>query len=402
MSFGMTDQGFKPKRLADILDSITSKVQNITDPETGEHPFVNETADGVLMQFASILAEELSICWEQAYEASTQFDPPNASGAALRGLVQINGINPSYGSATQVTMTMGGTPGTVIPEGARIASTDGEEVYTTTQSATIDSGGQATVSAVCTEKGPKEPAAGTIIAIQTPVYGWSYATNSTATSVGSDPDTDTDLHIKQERATSATSYRQVDAIIAGITNVPGVTFARLYVNKTVTTDARGIAGKTMAAVVVGGEDQAIADVLRLKAGSLDDFQGNLDNPIVYTGDLGDVQTIDFYRPDEVAIAVSINITVTNSAAFPSNAEDLIKQAIVDYAEYDQAGVAGFPPGADVILSRLYTPINSVPGFKVNTLQIGKKSAGTLGTSDIAIAWNELATFDAGDITITVS
>ena len=401
MSFGMTDQGFKPKRLADIMDSITEKVRGISDPDTGEYPFVNETADGLLMQFASILAEELSICWEQAYIASTQFDPPNSTGSALRGLVQINGINPSYGSATQIPMTLGGTPGVVIPEGSRISNTDGSEIYQTTESATIANNGTVVVNATCTENGPNEPEAGTIIAIQTPIYGWSYATNGTATSVGTDPDTDTDLHIKQERATSATSYRQVDAIIGGLTNVPGVTFARLYVNSTVSTDARGIAGKTMAAVVVGGEDQAIANVLRLKAGSLDNFQGNLTNPISYTGPLGDVQVIDFYRPTEVPVWVEVTIAVTNSASFPDNAEEQIKQAIVDYAKYDQSGLAGFPPGADVILSRLYTPINSVPGFKVNSLTIGK-TAGALSASDIAIAWNELATFDADRITVTIA
>lgn len=401
MSFGMTNAGFKPKRLSDIMDSLTTKLQDVTDPATGEHPFINETADGVLMQITSIFAEELSICWEEAYLASTQFDPPNATGAALRGLVQINGINPSYGSSTQIPMTMQGTPGVVIPAGSRISNVDGNEVYQTSTSAIIGDNGDVTVNAVCTETGPKEPAANTIIAIQTPIYGWSSATNGVATSIGSDADTDTNLHIKQERATSATSYRQVDAIIAGIINVPGVTFARLYVNKTTSTDARGITGKTMAAVVVGGEDEAIANVIRLKAGSLDDFQGNLATPVSYTGELGDVQVIDFYRPTQTPIYIAMNITVTNSAAYPDNAQDLIKQAIVDYAQYDQSGMAGFPPGADVIISRLYTPINSVPGFKVNSLTIGK-TAGSLSTSDIAIAWNELATFDSDNITITVS
>ena len=207
------------------------------------------------------------------------------------------------------------------------------------------------------------------------------------------------MHVKQSRATAATSYRQVDAIISGIMTVPGVTYARLYVNKTLTTDARGIAGKTMAAVVVGGLDADIANVLRLKAGSLDNFAGNLHEPIEFTGELGDVESIDFYRPTEVPIYISIRITVTESGVFPEDAVEKIKQAIVNYAVYDQEGVAGFPPGADVLVSRLYTPINSVPGFKVDSLQIGKTS-GTLSTNDIAIAWNELATFDASRITIT--
>jgi uncharacterized phage protein gp47/JayE len=292
-----------------------------------------------------------------------------------------------------------GTAGTVIPAGSRISSTDGAQIYEVQESVVIPASGEATANTLCTEVGANNPAPGTIIQIQTPIFGWNYASNASATSIGTNADTDTTLHIKQSRATAATSYRQVDAIIAGIMAVPGVTFARLYVNKTLTTDARGIAGKTMAAVVVGGLDTDIANVLRLKAGSLDNFAGNLSTPIEYVGELGDTETIDFYRPTEVPIYVSIGITVTESGVYPADAVDQIKQAIVNYAVYDQEGVAGFPPGADVLVSRLYTPINSVPGFKVDSLQVGK-TAESLSTSDIAIAWNELATFDASRITIT--
>ena len=193
----------------------------------------------------------------------------------------------------------------------------------------------------------------------------------------------------------------MDAIIAGIMNVEGVTYARLYVNKTTTTDARGITGKTLAPVVVGGSDEDIANVLRLKSGATDNFQGNLTTPIQYVGELGDVQTIDFYRPTEVPIYIAIEITVTNSAAYPEDAVDQIKQAIVDYAVYDQAGMAGFPPGADVLISRLYTPINSVSGFKVDSLEIGTDSS-ILSTADITINWDEVATFYKNNISITVN
>lgn len=400
MSFGMTNTGFKPKRFADVLDSLMDRVKSISDPDTGEYPFINETADGLLAQFTSIIAEEIATCWEQAYLASVQYDPQNASGVALRGLVQINAINPSYGSYTQISINVSGTPGTVIPEGSRIASTDGSQVYQIPTAVVIPDAGSIVTTAICTETGPNDPEPGTIIQIQTPIFGWNYASNVSTTSVGTDADTDTELHIKQSRATAATSYRQVDAIIAGIMNVPGVTFARLYVNNTLTTDSRSITGKTMAPVVVGGVDADIANVLRLKAGSLDNFQGNLATPITYTGPLGDTQTIDFYRPVEKPIYIAISLTVTDSVAYPTDAETQIKQAIVNYAQYDQSGIAGFPPGADVLISRLYTPINSVQGFKVNSIEIGT-SAGSLSENDIAIAWNEIAKFDEDNITITV-
>lgn len=400
-TFGMTPEGFVPKRLADILDSITTKVRNIQHPVTGEYPFINESADSELGQFSQIIAEELSIVWEQAYQASVQFDPISASGSALRSLVQINGITPSFGANTEISMTLGGTPGSVIPKGSLIANQAGTEVYSTASTVTIPASGTVTVNAICTEDGPKNPAANTIITIQTPVAGWNTATNTSTVAVGDVADTDEELHVKQQRATSATSYRQVDAIISGIMNVDGVRFARLYVNSTTTTDERGISGKTLAPVVVGGTDEDIANVLRLKMGATDNTEGNLTNPVTYTGPLGDTQTIDFYRPVSVPIYVEIDLTILDGSVWTSDSIDQIKQAIIDYAEYDQSGTYGFPPGGDVLLSRLYTPINSVPGFSVTSLKIGK-SAGTLDSSDISIDWNEIATFTKENITINAT
>ena len=184
-------------------------------------------------------------------------------------------------------------------------------------------------------------------------------------------------------------------------NVDGVRFARLYINKGTTTDARGISGKTIAPVIVGGTDEDIANVLRLKIGATDNTEGNLTNPVVYTGELGDTQTIDFYRPTEVPIYIEIDVSVTDGSLWNDNSEDQIKQAIIDYAEYDQSGRYGFPPGGDVLLSRLYTPINSVPGFSVTSLTIGT-TAGSLSASDIPINWNEIAKFDKENITINVT
>lgn len=400
-TFGMTPEGFVPKRLSDILESITTKVRNIQHPDTGEYPFINESADSILGQFSQIIAEELSICWEQAYRASVQFDPISARGSALRSLVQINGITPSYGANTELLMTLGGTAGTLIPAGSLIANQDGTQVYSTVEDVQIPNSGTVTVNALCTKDGPNDPAVNTIISIQTPVAGWNSATNTSTIAVGDTADTDEELHVKQQRATSATAYRQVDAIISGLMNVDGVKFARLYVNNGTSTDSRGITGKTLAPVIVGGTNEDIAEVLRLKIGATDKTQGNLATPIVYTGSLGDTQTIDFYRPTSVPIYIEIDLTVYDGSVWTSASEDDIKQAIIDYAEYDQTGTYGFPPGGDVLISRLYTPINSVPGFSVTSLTIGK-TAGTLSSSDIAINWNEIATFAPENITINAT
>lgn len=398
MSFGMTEQGFIPKRLADILDSIHTKLTNVTNPETGEKPFQNEESDSIIMQMADIFAEELSICWEEAYLAANQYDPLNATGVPLRGLIQINGLTTSYGAPTQIMMEMSGTPGVVIPKGSLVASADGSQIYSTTSAAIIENSGTVQVTANCQTNGANDPAVNTIIAIQSPVFGWSGATNISTVSVGSLPDSDKELHIKQERATSATSYRQVDAIYSGIINIDGVTFARIYVNPTSSTDGRGIPAKTIAPVVVGGTNEDIANVIRLKADALSAFTGN--TSVTYTGQFGDTQTVSFTRPTEKDIYIDIDISFTDTNLWPEYGYDQIKQAIVEYAQYNQEGTAGFPPGEDVIISRLYTPINTVLGFKINSVEIGFTS--TTAASDLAIAWNEIAKFDVDNINITVT
>ena len=397
-TFGMTPQGFVPKRLSDILSSITNKVKSITDPKTGEQPFMNESADSIFGQMSQIISEELAICWEAAYMASQQFNPANASGATLRSLVQLEGITPSYGAKTQLRMKMYGTAGTVIPAGSIISSEDDSQTYITVENATIGDNGTVYVNANCTETGPNDPAWNTIFVIKTPVYGWTKAENYSTVSVGANADTDTELHIKQEKATSSTSYRQVDAIEAGLMNVDGVKFARLYVNKTLTTDDNSIPGKTIAPVVVGGTDEDVAEALRLKCGTLDNFYGT--TTVSYTGPLGDTQEVKFSRPAPVVILMNIVISLTENSTFQESEIDKIKQAIVDYAQYDQSGLTGFPPGSDIIRTRLYTPINSIPGFKVDTLEIGKVD-GIIAEQDVAINWNEIGSFSTSNITVTI-
>lgn len=51
-------------------------------------------------------------------------------------------------------------------------------------------------------------------------------------------------------------------------------------------------------------------------------------------------------------------------------------------------------------SRLYTPINEVPGFKVKTLKIAKHGE-TAQEQDVVIAWNEVAQFLSDNINIDV-
>lgn len=400
--FGMTDTGFKPKRIADVYDSIKAKISEITDKNTGEKVFINESDDSLFMQFNFMVSEAIAECWEHAYQASTVRDPNKASGAILKGLIQLNGLVAKFGSQTQINVKFTGLKDATIPAGSLITDVENSVNYSVDKSVTIGADGTATGTATAQTKGPINPQNNTVIVIKTPTYGWTNVTNTGVVVVGAEPQTDEELHLEQQRATSNTAYRQIDAIYSGLLNVPGVEFARVYQNTGMTTDSRGIEAKSVAAVVVGGTNEDIANAIAKKSANINSFFGSTEVDI--TDNQGQVNKIKFSRPEEVEIDVEVNITITDSSQFPASTEDAkkqIKQNIVSYAQYNLQATEGFAPGVDVIRTRLYTPVNEVPGFKINSLKIGKHSQG-LSEADIDIAWNEVAIFKESNITVDIA
>lgn len=400
--FGMTDTGFKPKRIADVYESIKARITEITDDKTGEKVFQNESDDSLFMQFSFIVAEAIAECWEQAFQASNVRRPRNAKGAILRGLIQLNGLLAKFGSQTQINVKFTGLKDATIPAGSLITDVENSVNYSVDKSVTIGADGTATGTATALTKGPINPQNNTVIVIKTPTYGWTNVTNTGVVVVGAEPQTDEELHLEQQRATSNTAYRQIDAIYAGLLNVSGVEFARVYQNTGLTTDSRGIDAKSVAAVVVGGTNEDIANSIAKKSANINSFFGSTEVDI--TDNQGQVNKIKFSRPEEVEIDVEVNITITDSSQFPASTEDAkkqIKQNIVSYAQYNLQATEGFAPGVDVIRTRLYTPVNEVPGFKINSLKIGKHSQG-LSEADIDIAWNEVAIFKESNITVDIA
>lgn len=405
-SYGMTLAGFIPKRLADIQNDMNASIALIVDPHTGEYPFQNVTDDAVLQQVVGVFASALEVAWEAAYEASVQFDPQKNTGAGQSGTVQLNAITRKAGTKTILTFDLTGTPGVLVPAGALIASASGETAYALQENVIFPAvvEGQrtshTTARGVCTEYGAFDPGPGTVNTIQTPVAGWFNASNTATESIGTAQETDEELRKRQQRSTQLTSYRQIDAIYASVLAVEGVTYCRAYQNATAyPVDDRGIPFKEVAVVAEGGDPAAITDALflRFPVGVI----GHGSISITKYDQQGVGYPISFSRPTPIPVYVNVIVEITNRSEFPDNGIQLIKEAIVAYAQYgDTSNTEGFPPGEDVIRTRLYTPINSIAGHEIILCEIGTEQ-GSLAEENILIAWNQVATFDVDDITVTV-
>ncbi len=404
---GVTDSGFEAKRLADILADASAALALITDPATGSTLQPDFGSEDPAMQVVQVPLDGLGLTWEAMQLTFQQFDPDKANGPSLRGLVQLNGLTEQPATRSIVGLTLGGTPGTMIPSGQLVADINNQHQWETLTPVTLDGGGVGTCNGRCVEYGPIDAGIGTLTNIVTPWPGWASVTNAALPSLGRNVETTTELRVRRNRSTMAPSASPVESVYSNLANLPGVTYTRVYQNNTLLTDANGITAKCVAAVIVGGDDTDIAYTLLARTGVVADWFGSSSMTLF------DVQnepyTVKWTRPTALPIYLAITIQVYQPSVFPANGIQQIKDAIKAYAIggapalgiVDGFGDTGFPPGAPVIRSRLYTPLNFVPGHRVTILNLGTAPA-PVGTADIAVPWNQYAQFTDANISITVA
>lgn len=238
--------------------------------------------------------------------------------------------------------------------------------------------------------GPLTQLAGTITEISTPVLGWDTVNNTVSASPGRLEETDGELRLRFRNSKFLRASNSIDSLYSALLEVSSVQDVVIYENDTNITDGNGVPGHSFLTLVVGGLSTDIAQAIwdNRPVGIL-----SFGNTSVSINDIqGFPHTISFSRPDGVLIYISMNLT-TNSE-FPANGVDLIKQTIVDYFQNT------FTVGDDVVYSRLYTPINSIPGHEVNSLTIGITPA-PVGLVNIPIAFDKIASINDLNISITI-
>lgn len=384
--------------LAEVLSDAEAQLSLVTDPATGATLQADLSSSDPAMQIAKVPLDGIALAWEAMALVFQQFDPSKAVGAALSGLVQLNGIERQPATGSLVTLQITATAGVVVPAGSLISDTNNTHQWATTQDYTSPAGGVGTVSAQCLDVGAISASANTLTNIVTPVSGWVSVTNPGPAIAGRLEETDTELRQRRSRSTAAPSSGPVESIYANIANIAGVTYSRVYQNNTLVTDSRGIPAKSVAAVVVGGDDLDIAYALLARTGVTAAWYGST---TVTLFDAQDVSyDVKFSRPTPKPIYMRVQIRVTNPSVFPADGLAQIRDAIVAYAAggapaldgvEDGFGTTGFPPGAPILTSRLYTPINYVPGHEVVSLLVDDVDP-PVGATDIPVNWDQYGQF----------
>ena len=337
--YGVTPDGLKIKRLADVLADASAALALIQDPITGERLQPDFSAADPAMQVVKIPLEAVGDLWALLHNVFSQFDPDAATGAALSGLVRLNGIERAEGKPSTVQLQLIGVAGTVIRKGQRVSDAQRQVVWLTQTDVKLDTEGQGSVTAVTEEKGAYTAMPGQLSVILTPVVGWNAVSNAAAAVPGAIEERDPVLRQRRDQSTMAPASSPVEAIYANLRNVPGVDFVRVLINNTLVADSRGIPPKAIAAVVVGGEDKDVARVLLERSPALSEWYGNA--LFVVTDNLGDTYPVQWVRPAEVPIFVEIDIQSLGDGELTDDYGARIADAIVIYSRFGAPGL-GIP------------------------------------------------------------
>ena len=226
--------------------------------------------------------------------------------------------------------------------------------------------------------------------ISVPISGWDSIINPVGATTGRLTETDEELRERFRNSKFYQSQNIIEGILDALKNVSGVSDAIIYENDTGVVDSKGVPAHSFLPIVLGGLPSDVAQAIWDNKPTGIPSVGN--TTVQIPDSQGFLHSVSYKQPTEVPIY--IKMTISDLGTMPGDADAQVKQKLVDYSNNNQF------IGDDVIYSRLYTPINSIPGFTVNSLTIGK-TANPTGTSNIVINYDQVGVISAENITVTV-
>lgn len=318
--------------------------------------------------------------------------PSTAQGTGLSSVVKINGLRRRVPTNSTVDLTVVGVVGTVITNG--VAQDILDQKWNLPSPITIPVEGEIIVTATAQEEGAVSAAAGTITKIFTPTLGWQSVTNVADATEGDPVETDAELRVRQSQSVAIPSLSVFEGTIGAVLSLDGVTRVKGYENDSNVTDGDGIPAHSISIVAEGGDAQEIAEAIATHKTPGTGTYGTTSETVF--DEYGVPNTINFYRPTIVPIKVEVEITAFTgySSAYATQ----IKAAVA-------ALINSLAIGSDVLITKLYVPAN-LPGtaqgetFDIIQIQIAKVP-DAFGTINVPIAFNEAASCDVANVTITV-
>lgn len=325
---------------------------------------------------------------------ANMLNPNMAGGVFLDAHLALVGSARDGKERSTCECVLTGISGTIVTAGS-IAQDDSKNLWTIVSDATIASNNTVTASFRAVDYGVISAGIGEINKIVTGVVGWETINNEVAAVEGKEEQGDVSAR-RQRRAelgsnTNSVSYSVISAVRA-LEGVAGVKFRENYTSSTTTIDDVSLVAHSSWLCVDGGVSSEIAEAYCTNRWGTD-FNGSVE--VDYLDTNGQTITVKFDRPTDKPIQCQITAKVSQS----QNAEEDIKQAIVDYANGLIDNELGFSLGEDSspfeIASAVNEQLTDVFVRKCELREVG----GTYSTDTISNAIYEKASITESDITV---
>lgn len=387
MTAGLTTTGWVPKTATEVLADLEDAVR----AELGSD--VDVSAESVFGPVLAVCATKLAEQWELVGAVYAARTPTGAAGEALNAAVGLcPGIERRAATKGTVTLTVTLNNGVTLPVGSR-AHVAGEpsNAWVTTESVTNSTGSATTfpVAAEALDAGRTPANAGTITTIATPVTGWTAVTNGADATPGLPDETDAALRLRREQSLQRAGSSPLDALVAQVAEVSGVTQVSAWENTSAFTDSLGRPSKSIDVLVLGGTDAAVGRaVFAAKAGGIETVGSTT---VTFTDANGISRTVKFSRPTPLSMYATVRVEV-DADTYAGDAA--VEDALLAAAE-------GLRAGEPARISDLVTAVCAVAGVTDAYVLIGTAASESLQQrTNYTPAARTRCVFDSSRITVT--
>lgn len=332
-----------------------------------------------------------------------QVDPQYSDGRFQDAIGRIYFLTRKPATATAVTATLTGLPGTVVPAGTLAQDTSGN-TYACSADATIAVTGTVNAEFQNIQTGPIPCAAGTLTQVYQAVPGWDAITNAADGTLGNNVESRADFEYRRKNSVALNGKGTPSAIYAEVFALPGVLDVYVKDNPSGETVLTGptnypLLPHSVYVAAVGGTDANVAAAIWRKKDVGCDYNGN--TSVTVTDESGynypqPTYVVKFERP--AALPVKFAVQLVNDVSLPSNIVALVKAAII--ARFNGTdGTTRERIGSLILASRYYgAVVSAASNVSLISVLIGT-STPTL--SQVSVGIDQKPTLSESDITVTL-
>lgn len=304
----LTDAGLAVQPLVDILAEIRKELQ---DPVLGFGPLHDLTsATSPVAILAAFHARREAQYQSLLASVTSALYPGGAAGTMLDRQATITGTAARVEeSHSTVLARLLGDPGVVVGN-KLVRYIPSQTIWRVADgTAVLDGGGEYIGLVRAEEPGPIAAAASTSWEIVSTTSGWDSVQSIEAAQEGELEEADPDFRDRLA-ATDSVGRGTEPAITARLLEVPGVSVIEVDNNRGLIPNANGVPGKSVESLVIGGEDEVIAEVLHETYECDSGSYGN--TTVAFVNRYGKDITIQFSRVDDFQAFAQVTLTTTGA------------------------------------------------------------------------------------------